>query len=295
MICKNIIAFMAVVEKGSFTAAASNLNSSKARISQQLSELEGQLNCVLIQRSTRKQKLTEEGKRYYEECKRASNILYQAKHNIAETQNHLSGKIKLNSVGGIFAERLLAKALNDFLIEYPEVEVDLALSSNKIDLLSDSFDLVIRMGNLEDSNLIARKLIDIDTHIVTSHKYLPFKLSHPKDLLKHNCIYGSIKKWTFHHKTKPLIEDIVVSGNFRIANGNMMKLAVQAGVGIARMNSLYTKEAIKDGSMIEVFNDWHIPPQPISLLYPNTKYKPKRVQVFIEYLVNWFKEHKNSL
>lgn len=284
-----IEALLAVVEEGSFTKAATKLGQTKARTSQQISKLEEQLGCMLLLRSTRKVSLTEAGERYYNECRHAANILLQAQNQLFERQNKLSGLVKLNSVGGIFAEKLLAPAVISFVKLYPDIKIELTTSSEKVDFLQGSYDLVIRMGELENSSLIARKLLNLNTHVVASPHYLEKVLKSPKELIHYNCLSGSFNKWSFKNRLNNKTAEVFVNGNLNVGNGYILCEAALKGSGIARLNELYTTDYINNERLRFVFDDWYVPVTPVSLLYPRTKHKTNCVKVFSEYIVQWFK------
>jgi DNA-binding transcriptional LysR family regulator len=289
MFYAEIEAFLAVVEEGSFTKASVKLAQTKARTSQQISKLEKELGCMLLLRSTRKISLTDVGERYYNECRHAANILLQAQNQLFERQNKLSGVIKLNSVGGIFSEKMLAPALLSFIKLYPDIKVELSLSSDKVDFMQGDYDLVIRMGVLENSNLIARKLLDLNTHVVASPDYLDHMLNSPKELVNYNCLSGSFNQWSFKNSVNHKTTEVFVTGNMNVGNGHILCEAALSGVGIVRLNELYTDAYIKADRLRFIFDDWRVPITPISLLYPRTKHKTNCVKVFSEYLVEWFR------
>lgn len=292
MLKQDIETFIAVVEEGSFTDAGLRLNQSKSRVSQLISTLENNLSCSLFVRSTRKVHVTEIGKTYYAECKHAYNILNKAEKNIHEKQNELSGTIRLNSVGGIFAQKKLSPAIIAFLKLYPNIDIELSLGSQQVNLLAENYDLVIRMGTLEDSGLIARHLMSIETHIVTSPQYLKAPLSSPKALADHNCLAGSVKNWQLKHLSNNEYMNVTINGNLHIADGHILCEAALAGAGIVRLNALYTQRYLETKALMHVFNDWEVPKTNISLLYPQVRYRTKRIQHLVEFLVNWFRENK---
>ncbi|WP_111978333.1 LysR family transcriptional regulator [Algibacillus agarilyticus] len=291
MLNADVMAFIKVVEMGSFTQAAIFLNTSKARVSQQVSKLEAALGTTLLHRTTRKIRLTEVGETYFDECQRAAHILQLAERQLHEKQNDETGIIRLNSVGGLFAERILTPAITAFLLRYPQIKLELDLTSHQIDLLSEQFDLVIRMGALVDSTLVGRELMQLSTHVVASPLYLTQikKLVTPKQLIHANCLCGSVKKWHFEHTKTQEKVDVNVSGSLAAANGHVICQAALAGLGVARLNALYTQAHLEHGKLVTVFDDWQSSSQPVSLVYPKARYKTKRIQLFVDFLVDWFR------
>lgn len=290
MLKPEILAFLAVVKTGSFTRAAEQTKTSKSRVSQQISGLEKTLGITLLHRSTRKIRLTEAGDSYYSECSRAAAILEQAKKNIKEEQDQVTGLIRLNSVGGLFSEQMLTPAVIAFMQQYPEIKIQLDFSSAQVDVIAENVDLVFRMGELVDSSLIARKLMDIKTDLVASPAFIKKqgKPDQPQQLAQFNCLCGSIRKWHFQHKSSQKIQDVTVTGSLTSANGHILCMAAIEGLGIARLNELYTRQHVQNGQLISVFEQWQIPSLPVSLIYPKVRYKTKRIQVFVDFLVTWF-------
>lgn len=290
MLKPEILAFLAVVKTGSFTRAAEQTKTSKSRVSQQISGLEKTLGITLLHRSTRKIRLTEAGDSYYSECSRAAAILEQAKKNIKEEQDQVTGLIRLNSVGGLFSEQMLTPAVIAFMQQYPEIKIQLDFSSAQVDVIAENVDLVFRMGELVDSSLIARKLMDLKTDLVASPAFIKKqgKPDQPQQLAQFNCLCGSIRKWHFQHKSSQKIQDVTVTGSLTSANGHILCMAAIEGLGIARLNELYTRQYVQNGQLISVFEQWQIPSLPVSLIYPKVRYKTKRIQVFVDFLVTWF-------
>ena len=290
MLNQENLAFIAVVEQGSFTKAAESLHTSKARVSQQVSRLEKQLGVTLLHRSTRTIRLTDAGETYFAETLRALNILKQAEKQLTEDLEDLSGKIRLNSVGGLFAEQMLAPAVVAFMNENPKVEVQLDFTSAKVDVISERYDLVVRMGKLEDSSLVARTLMMLGSNAVASPEYLNKHglPSSPTDLQQHACLCGSVKRWQFEHCNTGEIQEVSVTGPFVSPNGHVLCEAALAGLGIIRLHDLYIQPHIKTGKLVPVLRDWKIADQPVSLVYPKARYKTRRIQVFVDFLVEWF-------
>ncbi|MFT6985663.1 MAG: DNA-binding transcriptional LysR family regulator [Psychromonas sp.] len=290
MLRPEILAFLAVVKTGSFTRAAEQTKTSKSRVSQQVSSLEKTLGITLLHRSTRKIRLTDAGDSYYSECARAAAILEQARKNLNEQQDQVAGLIRLNSVGGLFSENMLAPAVIAFMQQYPDVEIQLDFSSAQVDVIAENVDLVVRMGQLNDSALIARKLMEIKTDVVASPAFIKKqgKPNQPQQLAQFNCLCGSLRKWHFQHKSSEQVQDVTVTGSLSSANGHILCRAAIEGVGIVRLNELYTDQYIQTGKLVSIFEQWQIPSSPVSLIYPKVRYKTKRIQVFVDFLIAWF-------
>ncbi len=290
MLNQDEIAFISVAEQGGFTAAAAKLKTSKARISQQVSRLERKLGVTLLHRSTRRIRLTDEGALYLSECRRAFDIVANARKQISEDQTRVSGQIRINSVGGLFAEQLLAPAVSAFIMSYPKVDISLDFTSSRIDVLAEQYDLVVRMGQLEDSSLIARQLSFLETNVVASPEFIR-RFGYPEEpnnLCDYSCLCGSIKRWVFRHAKTETTQEVNVSGPLSSPNGHVLKQAALQSLGIVRLHNLYLESDIKNKRLLPVFTSWGIDKQPVSLVYPQARYRTRRIQLFVEHIVSWF-------
>ena len=290
MLNREELAFIAVAQEGGFTSAAEKLKTSKARVSQLVTRLEGILGVTLLHRSTRSIRLTDEGSLYFSECMRANDILSNARKQLAEDRDRISGLIRLNSVGGLFAEELLGPAINDFISDYPDVNIHLDFTSVRVDVMAEQYDLVVRMGKLEDSSLVARQLTLLGTKVVATPRFieqhgLP---AEPWDLVKFPCICGSIKRWKFLHEQSGEVQEVNVVGPLSSPNGHLLRRAALDHLGIVRLHDLYLRDDLIQQEVFSVFKDWVIESQPVSLIYPKARYRTRRIKLFVEHLVNWF-------
>lgn len=282
-----IRSFLAVAEHGSFTAAAEATGLSKASLSQQVTALEKTLGVQLLYRTTRILRLTEVGQGYYEQCSVAVNQLNSAREWATQSTEALSGTIHMNSVGGLIGEELIAPMLIDFQQAYPQIDVKLDFSSQRVDLIESQYDLVMRMGELPDSSLVARRLHTITTRYVASPEFLEKHgpIGHPHDLRELPLIYGSVSEWSF---VKPDEQIRIQAGKgFQIANGRVMLRAAEQGVGIARLADLYTNRGLRDGSLMEVLPEWR-QTTPLSLICPPARYQLNRVRALADWLIEHF-------
>jgi DNA-binding transcriptional LysR family regulator len=287
----DIRAFIAIAQQGSFTKASSELGVSRAHLSRQLNQLEQQLNVQLLIRTTRSQRLTQAGKLFFEQCQNALQSIEQA---IESTQDHnqqIHGQVRINSVGGMIGEELLSQVISNFSSQHPRVDIDVDFSSERVDLIANEFDLVLRMGSLEDSGLIARKVTELDIGTWASPKYLTHhdELTHPKQLINHNCLTGSVKRWHFisKRKNKKPIE-IAVKGNFNCKNGRALLNAALHHQGIVRLPRIYCQQALQQHKLVEVFQDWQCSSVPLYLLYHKNPYMPARLTALIDHIYQSF-------
>lgn len=283
----DIRAFITIAEQESFTHAAEILGSSRAHLSRQLNQLEQQLDVKLLIRTTRSQRLTEAGKLFFDQCR---NSLQGIEHAIelAQDQNQqMRGKVRINCVGGIIGEELLSQIVSEFTVENPRIQVEIDFSSERVDLIADEFDLVIRMGELEDSGLIARKITELIIGTWASPNYLSKheKITHPEQLSHHNCLTGSIKRWGFIHRNDLSVStEVKVFGNFTCKNGRALLKASLNGQGIVRLPQLYCQQAIKQKQLMAVFEEWQCQKVPLYLLYHKNSYMPERLRQLIEHI-----------
>jgi DNA-binding transcriptional LysR family regulator len=190
--------FVAVAEVESFTAAASRLGISTAQVSRQVGALETRLAIKLFYRTTRKVSITEMGQIYYNHCRQVLDGLVEAERAI--TDLHRTPKGKLNLTAPVtYGENQIAPLVNGFIAHFPGLEVNLTLTNQKLDLVAESYDLAIRLGQLEDSTMMAKRLASRTNFICASPDYLatqsvPYTLS---ELDQHNCLQGSVEYWRF--------------------------------------------------------------------------------------------------
>ena len=289
----DIKTFVVLAEQGSFTKAAEELACSRSHISKQLAQLESRLGVSLLIRTTRTQHLTPQGEAFYERCKQSLNGITHAINRVLESADSLSGNIRINCVGGYIAEEIVASLISDFMVQHPDINIELDFSSRRVDLVSGEFDFVFRMGELADSSLIARKLTDIKINTYVSPKYLAKngKPNDPKGLVRHRCIAGSLKNWTFiNSETNKKIE-VTVDGNLTCKNGRIMISSAIAGNGIIRVPELYCKTELEQGLLVPLFNKWQVEPTPFYLVYLQDKHQPLRLKVFKDYVVENFSKY----
>ncbi len=279
-----IRSFLAVAEHGSFTAAAEATGLSKAALSQQVSALEQSLGVQLLHRTTRKLRLTELGDGYLVRCRQAMGELALADEWVTQSRGAMAGPLRVNTVGGLLGEDLLAPLLLEFQQQHPEIELQLSFSSQQVDLLENPFDLVIRLGALADSSLVGRQLQLMTTRYVASPAFLAAHppITQPADLKTLPLVCGSVSEWLFQRDGEQ--QRIKVAKSFRIANGRVMCQAAMAGLGVARLIDVYVARAIAEGQLVEVLPQWR-ETTPLTLLCPPAQYPLHRVRALMDWLV----------
>jgi len=285
--------FVRTIEVGNFSELGRQLQMAPSSISRQINALEEELGVRLLQRTTRKINLTEAGQIYYQKVSQILSDLDDAQLAITELQASPKGMLRIN-VAIPFGERNIVPLIPGFLALYPELKIDLSLEDRKIDLVEERVDLAIRIGRLDDSSIVARKLADNQFVICASPKYFEIH-SYPKtpeDLTKHNCIINKniyhSNAWQFSKgKSMQLIS---VSGNFQANSGGALYSAMLSNLGIAALPTWYVGEDIKQGILERVLVDYdfNLPAMKgsaIYALYPAGQYLPPKVRVFIDYLI----------
>lgn len=282
----DIRSFVLIARLGNFTKAAETLDVSRSHVSRQISSLEKQMAVTLLIRTTRTLRLTEAGKHFYYQCEQALHTIDQALLSAVDDVEKVQGEIKINCVGGYLGEVFLAELVNDFMQQYPDVSVSLDFSSNRVDLIEDEFDIAFRMGSLEDSGFIAKKLLNIEMGTLASPSYLAQhgRPTHPKELNQHYCLTGSVRKWHFKSLNSKEHYDVTVKGNLQCKNGRVLVSGALAGNGIIRVPLIYCQQELDDNKLEQVFEEWGIPSVDFSALYHRDRYQPKRLRTFIEFV-----------
>ena len=292
----DVRSFVLIAQLGNFTKAAEALSVSRSHVSRQISALESQMGVTLLIRTTRTLKLTDAGKTFFNQCERALQGIDQALIAAVDDTDEVRGLIRVNCVGGYIGESLIARYISEFMSAYPDINVKLDFSSHRVDLIEEEFDIAFRMGTLEDSGFIAKKLMDIDTVTLASPVYLQKYgvPSHPKDLVKHKCLTGSVRRWSYQSLTdKNNHYDVHVDGTLSCKNGHVIVMGALAGNGIIRVPLMYCQKEVEQNKLTRVLPDWEIPSVLFSAIYHKDKYQPKRLRTFIDFIQQRFEQ--NSL
>ncbi|ALO42688.1 LysR family transcriptional regulator [Pseudoalteromonas phenolica] len=284
---EGIFEFVAVAESGGFSAAAKKLNCSTSHVSRQVSRLEERLGSRLLARTTRQISLTENGEFYYQQCKQLVTGLQQANEQLSQQQYQLSGTLRVSAAGG-FAESYIAPALMEFAKQHPELNIEIDFNSRLVNFVEDGIDFAIRYGELNDSNLIARKLISRSMMVVASPEYLKTYgiPNHPNQLKSHRCIIANNDHWAFNiDGTK---QSVKVTGNWRSNNANVVREACEQGLGIAYMPESTFTESIKQQKLVPLLDSYCIKGATSWIVYQNKQFMPLRARLAIDFLLERF-------
>ncbi|TMO84269.1 LysR family transcriptional regulator [Pseudoalteromonas spongiae] len=284
---EGIFEFVAVAESGGFSAAAKKLSCSTSHISRQVSRLEERLGSRLLARTTRQISLTENGEFYYQQCKYLVNGLQQANEQVTQQQYQLNGTLRVSAAGG-FAENFVAPALMTFAKDHPELSIDIDFNSRMVNFIEDGIDFAIRYGELNDSNLIARKLISRSMMLVASPDYLAKygTPNHPNQLKSHRCILANSDHWTFN--IDGIKQSIKVGGNWQSNNSNVVLDACEQGLGIAYMPDSTFTGSIKQNKLVPILAPFCITGATSWIVYQNKQFMPLRARLAIDYLLEYF-------
>jgi len=284
--------FATVVEAGSFTAAAGKLGQSKSAVSKAVTRLEDRLGARLLNRTTRQLSLTEMGRAYYERAARVVAEAEEAELAVTRLQTAPRGTLRVNAPF-TFGNRHLGPALPDFANRYPELTIDLTLNDRRVDVVEEGYDLVIRVGQLQDSALIARRITQSHRALCASPAYWDRagRPSRVEELSDHAClIYSYVydaTAWRFERTDGSTIA-VPVSGPLHANNGDLILHAAIAGLGIARLPAFICGEALADGRLEEATCDIRPPTDGIHALYPANRHLSAKVRAFVDFLVERF-------
>ena len=282
-------AFIRVVSSGSFSAAARAMKLTPSAVSKLMSRIENQLGVRLIDRSTRQLKLTPEGELYYSRCVKIVSDIEDAEHAITEHLTQPRGRLRVNSTMGIGVHRI-QPLIPEFLVRYPQIELDLSLSDTVVDLIEEQAEVAIRVGPLQDSSLTARKICESRRVIVASPGYLQ-KHGVPKtpaDLSSHNCLAynlrSTLNEWPF--MIDGGVRPIPVRGNFRGNNGETLRHMALGGAGLARLGWFQVGEDVRDGRLVPVLENFHAGElQGVYAVFFGARHTSARVRCFVDFLV----------
>lgn len=281
--------FVGIVEAGSISGAAERLGLPKSAVSRRLAELEARLGVSLIQRTTRKQHLTDSGRAFYERSVAILADLDEAESAVSQAHGALKGGLKV-ALPLSFGLLHLAPLIQKFMTQHPDVRFELDFNDRQIDLMQEGFDLAIRIATLEDSSLIARRLAPIRHIVCASPGYLA-KFGTPNvasDLARHVCLaYSNVRDpdvWTYHSPDGQ-------PGSMRVpvrlasSSGEFNIRAAIADEGVVLIPSFYCPEALRSGQLVKLLSDHTWPELSAYAVYPPTRHLSSRVRALIDFMV----------
>lgn len=279
--------FIRVVETGSFSAVAKEQNTNQATISKRVAGLEKKLGTKLLVRGSRRHTLTEAGQAYFERISHIVAAIDEAEAEARSLTATPKGHLKI-TVPTMFGSLYVAPVISEFLAAYPDIDLDIKFDENLVALVKEGIDVAIRLGDLQDSSMMAKTLGYDELIMVASPTYLE---RHPaptrlEELNAHNCLIYSLSPkrgtvWTFNRT--PGASEIPVSGNFQCDNGIGLKEMLLAHAGIALMPRWMVDKELRTGDLVHLLPDY-AKRYPISAVFTNNQYVPLKVRVFLAFM-----------
>ena len=284
-----ISVFCKVIETQSFTQAANQQNISVAMASKLVSQLEEHLKTRLLQRTTRKIVPTEAGMLYYQRCQAILLDLSEADSSISNMATSLQGNL-LISVPRDFGLLYISPNLPKFIELHPNLHVEIEFEDKRVDLVAEGYDLALRIGYMQDSSLVARKISSSPMHFVASPSYLESQGTPltPDDLEYHQgLLYKSSLNQVHWQSTKAnQIQRYKIQSKVVSNNGMALLEMTKAGLGISNSPSFFVKDALASGELVEILSEYKQKPLDIYVVYPNRRHLPAKVRAFIEFLAS---------
>ncbi len=281
-------AFQKVVETGSFTAAASALEVTKSAVSKHVARLEDNLGARLLDRTTRRLRPTEVGEAFYLRCARILADIEEAEGAVASLQTQPKGTLRVNAPVS-FGVRHLGALLPGFLSRHPDLTVELTLNDRVVDLIDEGFDMAIRIADLADSTLIARRLAPARRVVCASPAYWKRhgKPTTPTELADHECLIYSYlpygREWFFGSGARR--HAVPIRGRLVANNGDMLNAAAVAGLGAVLSPTFIVGDDVRAGRLETALEDWEAPPLSIHAVYPHNRHLSAKIRVFVDYLI----------
>lgn len=283
----DVLAFVRVVETGSFARAAERMGLSKPVLSRRVARLEERLGARLLTRNARGAVPTGVGQAYYERASAILADLEAAQEVVAEAVTQIAGPIRLSAPLS-FGVAHLAPALAEFATLHPAVELDIEFEDRNVDLVGGGYDLAVRIGRLADSSLIARRIAPVRRHAIASPAYLEVygRPERPADLADHAILLYGNEQWRF--RVGERWETVRVSPRMRANNGEMLRAAAQAGLGICILPSFIAAPALGDGSVEPVLLDFPLEEGALHSVMAPGRAVTARVRALVDFLVERF-------
>ncbi|RAI42438.1 LysR family transcriptional regulator [Rhodoplanes roseus] len=286
-------AFVQVIQRGSFSAAAEDLGLTPSAVSKLVSRLEDRLGVRLLHRTTRRLALTPEGETYLVRARDILSAIDDAETEVARASTTPRGRLRLNT-GSAFMLHELAATLPDFLNRHPEIEIEITVT-DRVDNLVENADVAICIGPIADRSLVARRFAHTERGIFAAPRYLERRgvPQSPDDLDGHDCIVlssvPSINQWPFRAGNE--IRSFEARGRLVVDDAEAaLRLAV-SGAGLVHLSDLLVGNAVRRGELVPLLTEHHmVEPIPISAVYPQGRHRMLKVRVFIDFLVERFTE-----
>ncbi len=276
--------FIKVVQKGSFSGAASALDMPKSTVSTKVSSLEKRLGTTLLKRSTRKLQLTQEGEVFFRRAIKGLDEILAAETEILAEKSEPHGRLRLTAPVDL-GNSVLTELVSAFLKKYPKVQIEILLSERYVDFLEEEIDLAIRAGELKDSSLIAKKVGEVAFGVYASPKYLKTRgtPAAPKELETHDCVlFSSLSTVEWKLQSGKRSATIALPGRIVVNDINLAHSFALQAEGAALLPSFLCQADVKTGKLVRILSDWRSNISPIHFVYPSQRYVQPAVKMFIE-------------
>ncbi|AHZ71655.1 LysR family transcriptional regulator [Pseudomonas mandelii JR-1] len=292
--------YVKVVEAGSMTAAAQQCEMSTTMVGNHLRALEQRLGVRLLNRTTRRQRLTEFGSAYYQRCLEVLGLVEDSERLAEQSQDTPSGTLRITAPLTFGTEKL-APALSDFTLRYPQVKLDVVLTNGRPDLLENGLDVAFRLGAIEPSNLIARPLIDYTLTMCASKSYLARRGTpeKPEDLQQHDCLsfaypvgddWQSVEKqWRLSGPEGEVM--VAVRGPMLINSSAGLHQAARTGMGIVMLPDALVEQDLLSGNLVALMQDYRLPSRPMHLVYAQDRYRLPKLRRFVDFAMQMWAKH----
>jgi DNA-binding transcriptional LysR family regulator len=284
--------FVRVVEAGSFTAVAEEMNTSQPTVSRQVAALEDHLGCLLFQRTTRALTLTDDGRIFYGAAQAALDAAVQAESAVGRRRGRATGRLRL-AVAGVFGRLHVIPRLPAFMERHPEIEVDLVMHDRFADMIEEGIDLALRVGKVTDSGLVARTIGLSRRSVLAAPSYLERHGTprQPKDLKAHRCIvYSGLlagRSWGFEGPGGHI--DVPITGPFSVDNTEGVRAAVLQGMGIGYVPIWhFVEDEIESGRLVVLLRGYEGISLPITAVYPSRRHLAPKVRAAIDFFAAEF-------
>lgn len=283
--------YIAVVSVGSFTAAAERLGISKALTSKYVGQLEEHLGVRLLNRTTRQLNVTEAGQAYYQRCRQLLEEFDELEAAIQDQQEAPRGRLVVAAPTS-FGEMYLTRAVADYLDEQPGVSLELVLADRFVNIVDEGFDLAVRIGELADSSLIARRLAPASIAVCAAPAYLDRAgtPTDPRELESHSCVidtnFHTADQWPFQRQGHRF--SVKVNGRFRVNNALAAREMLLAGQGIGLCPTYVIGDELRDGRLQALLQEYEVFEHGVYAVYPHNRHLAAKVRTFVEFLVRHF-------
>ena len=283
--------FIAVVSEGSFSSAAKRLDMSPQLASKYVAQLEARLGARLINRSTRRMSITEAGQAYFERRQYVLAEIDEMESAVGDATTAARGTLRINAPM-TFGTMHLSQAIAEYQRGQPEVSVDLMLDDRVVDIVSEGYDVAIRIGRMPESALVARKLAPVRLVVCGSPGYFAAREMPrtPDDLGDHECLLYTIasdySRWRF--TSGPQTHDVRVSGSLSANNGEALRVAALAGSGLVLQPTFIVGDDIRAGRLTRVLDDYEVEPMGVYAVYAHRQYLSGKVRTFVDFLAGYF-------